>query len=64
MQKINKEYIQEGLKPIYCNLTLTEYTEWSMEGHIIGSRTDVLQHENLIAAIIKGGKTNCINLKL
>lgn len=51
MQKINKEYIQDELNPMYCNLTLTETTTWSIRGHIIGSRTDILEHENLIAAI-------------
>lgn len=53
MQKINKEYIQEGLKPMYCNLTLTETTTWDIRGHIIGCRTDILEHENLIATISK-----------
>ena len=53
MQKINKEYIQDGLKPMYCNLTLTETTEWSIRGHIIGNKTDILEYENLIAAILK-----------
>jgi hypothetical protein len=47
MQRINNSYIEDGSKPLYNKLTLTEYTIYSHNNIVLAKRTSMLKKEKL-----------------
>lgn len=60
MQRINNSYIEDGLKPLYRNLALTEYTTFSHNNIILAKRTSILKQEKLNKEIIIQKHNNMI----
>jgi hypothetical protein len=61
MQKINKSYIEDGSKPLYKKLALTEHTIYSHNNVVLAKRTVILKEEKLNKEFTIKNHDNTIN---
>ena len=62
MERINKSYIEDGLKPVYSKIALTEHTIYSHNNIILAKRITILKEEKLNKEFINniiGGEIIC-----